>query len=74
MRLWLYRLYNLKFTTYSADPWDMVLSEKGAKNIYPFNWLLLAICKGNSIFWHSQLWALGTNGLKRSVLAAWNIY
>ena len=27
------------------------------------------ICKGNSRFWHSLLWALGTNGLKMSVLA-----
>ena len=29
--------------------------------------------KENSIFWHSLFWALGTNGLERSVLAPWNI-
>ena len=32
------------------------------------------MCKGNSRFWHSLLWALGTNGLKMSVLAACSIF
>ena len=30
------------------------------------------ICKGNGRFWHSLSWALGTNGLKRSEIAACN--
>ena len=38
-------------------------------------WLTFSglICKGNSRFWHSLLWTLGTNGLKTSVLAPCNI-
>ena len=49
------------------------ISTEGAKDKNPqtsFNWLLLVwIRRGNCRFWRSLLWPLGTNGLKRSVLA-----
>ena len=56
-----------------------LVPRQGYKNKNPpksFNWLLLAsftglICEGNSRFWHNV--SLGTYGLKRSALAAWNI-
>ena len=45
------------------------------KKIHQFNSKLTftgLFCKGNIRFWHSQLWTLGTNGFRSSVLAFCN--
>ena len=42
---------------------------------FSFNWRLLALfVKENGRFWYWLSWALGTDGLKSSVLAACNIF
>ena len=35
---------------------------------------LCIICKENGRFWHSLLWALGINGLKRTVFSAFSFF